>query len=337
MTVLSRDSQRKAAWPAKKFMYPDSNLASTDGFRYALVLLRSPSDFVRIGCSNSLFKPSISSDANYHHSTSCQLPPADTKTGHLIGVDYMFDLVDFCTHSCFAGLIDISTKHDFGTYDENANEDPTYNPNSTGGKKVFMQYADNMLFKLTLGTTQVELCENVFRFDAVNTFTNVVRSTEAYDTITYRLQQRLALQQKLLKKQLEKIIAIRRNIEYLKLMNLIPFLLGFKKKMEIPYLSKCLQPYSSKKTVFFFRSNFKCQHFQYAQNEYFYVHGGTEFGTLSVKAISLEIMFLVCCLSCNVCVCAACRASGYEAQLFDMDMPGREYYPIPVMEFDGKR
>lgn len=36
-----------------------------------------------------------------------------------------------------------------------------------------MQYADNMVFKLTLGTTQVELHENVFRFDVVNRFTNV--------------------------------------------------------------------------------------------------------------------------------------------------------------------
>lgn len=43
-----------------------------------------------------------------------------------------------------------------------------------------MQCADNMLFKLTLGSPQVELCENVFRFDAVNRFTNVVRSAEAY-------------------------------------------------------------------------------------------------------------------------------------------------------------
>lgn len=43
-----------------------------------------------------------------------------------------------------------------------------------------MQYAGNMLFKLTLGTTQVELHENIFRFDTVNRFTNVIRSTEAY-------------------------------------------------------------------------------------------------------------------------------------------------------------
>ncbi|KAM9628837.1 LOW QUALITY PROTEIN: ankyrin and armadillo repeat-containing protein [Morphnus guianensis] len=139
-------------------MYPDSNFASTDAFRYALVLLRSPSDFVRIGCWNLLFKPFISSDANYHRSTSCQVPPGDTKIGLiLISVDYMVEVWGMHTQG------------------------------------------------------------NVY-------------------TVTYRLQQRLALQQKLLKKQLEKIIAICRNIEYLKLMTLVPFLLGFKKKMEIPNL-----------------------------------------------------------------------------------------------------
>lgn len=36
-----------------------------------------------------------------------------------------------------------------------------------------MQYVDNMVFKLALGTTQIELHENVFRFDVVNRFTNV--------------------------------------------------------------------------------------------------------------------------------------------------------------------
>lgn len=92
--MLSEDSQWTAR-PAKKFMFWDSNFASTDGFRYALVLLRSPSDFERTGCWNLLFKPFISLDANSHHRTSCQLPPAyiDTKIGQiLISVDYMAEV-----------------------------------------------------------------------------------------------------------------------------------------------------------------------------------------------------------------------------------------------------
>lgn len=62
----------------------------------------------------------------------------------------------------------------------------------------------------------------------------------------HRLQQRLALEQKLLKKQLEKIIAICRNLEYLRLMNSDSAFFGFKKKMEILNLSKCFQLYARK-------------------------------------------------------------------------------------------
>ncbi|KAM6080376.1 LOW QUALITY PROTEIN: ankyrin and armadillo repeat-containing protein [Theristicus caerulescens] len=315
-----------------------------------------------------IFCPSISSDMNYHHRTSCQLPPAyiDTKMRQiLIRVDYMVEVWGIYTQRemCrFAGLIDIFTKHDFeGTCDENTNEDPIYNPNSTGKKKVsFMQYADNMLFKLTLSTTQLELHENVFRFDAVCSPTVTCQSAAEVSSSAKGSEETTG-----------------KNHSYLaecrvpQVNKLIPFLLGFKKKMEIPNVSKRLQPYSSKKTVTLLL--IKCQCFQYAQNEYFYVHRGTEFdvSTPSVKDISLKIMILVCCLSYNVHMCmslqlikyertlyvvkisirdkektilspgvnrfASCPASGYKAQLFDMDMPGREYYPIPVMEFDGKR
>ncbi|KAM9235852.1 LOW QUALITY PROTEIN: ankyrin and armadillo repeat-containing protein [Leptosomus discolor] len=121
---------------------------------------------------------SIGSDANYHHNVSCQLPPAyiDTKIGQiLISVCYMAESLG---HTYLKrNLSDFE-----GTCNENINEDPTYNPNSTGGnnKVCFMQYAGNILFKLTLGTTEVELHENVFRLDVVNRFTNVIRSAEAY-------------------------------------------------------------------------------------------------------------------------------------------------------------
>uniref|UniRef100_A0A8B9S6K0 Ankyrin and armadillo repeat containing n=1 Tax=Apteryx owenii TaxID=8824 RepID=A0A8B9S6K0_APTOW len=303
--------------------------------------------------------------ANYDQSTSCQLPPAyvDTRIGQiLISVDYMLKALwhgayipkekcvrfsklwrsemdidadgrpqtdgNIFSEFCSGSLIDISTEHDFeGIYDEHMNEDPTYNPNSTKEKSFFMQYADNMVLKLTFGSTQVEL-------------TNVIRTEDYLDTETYqRLQQRLALHQKLLMKQLEKNIAIHRNIEYLKLMRfLIPFLLGFKKKMEIPNLSKLLQPYSNHELKterelppFSLGQHFKCQHFQYAHNEYFHAHGGIEFdvGT-PIQDISEEIKVLAAYEKIQH------SASSHMAQVFDVDMPCREHYPIPIMEFDGE-
>lgn len=151
------------------------------------------------------------------------------------------------------GLVDLSSDPDFERiYDENMNEDPTYDPNSAQEKRLFMQYADNILLKLTFGTTQVQQHENVFKFDAIYRLTNLIRMTEDHlDTVTYqRLQQRLALQQKLVKKHLQNKTEIRKNIQYLKIMSfLIPVLIGFKRRMKIPNLNKLLQPYSGKRII----------------------------------------------------------------------------------------
>uniref|UniRef100_A0A8C3I6V2 Ankyrin and armadillo repeat containing n=1 Tax=Chrysemys picta bellii TaxID=8478 RepID=A0A8C3I6V2_CHRPI len=325
---------------------------------------------VGIYCLNQI--PSISLDSNYDHSTSCQLPPAyiDTRIGQiLISVDYMLKALwhgaympkekrvrfselwrssmdidmdgnpqtekNIFSEFCSAGLVDLSNEPDFeGIYDENMNEDPTYDPNSAQEKNLFMQYADNILLKLTFGTIQVQQHENVCKFDAAYGLSNVIKLTEDHlDTVTYqRVQQRLILQEKLVKKHLEKKAEIRKNIEYLKIMSfLIPFLLGLKRKMKIPNLNQLLQPYSDDKVKterelppFVFGPDFKCQHFHYIKNEYFHVHGGIEFdvGTPSLEDAVFD----------DIQICA----SNHVAQLLDPDIPYREHYSIPIMEFDGK-
>ncbi|XP_074858067.1 ankyrin and armadillo repeat-containing protein [Carettochelys insculpta] len=329
-----------------------------------------------IYCLNQI--PSISLDANYDHSTSCQLPPAyfDTRIGQmLISVDYMLKALwhgvympkekrvrfselwrssmdidmdgnpqtekNIFSEFCSAGVVDLSSEPNFeGIYDENLNEDPTYDPNSAQEKNLFMQYAEYILLKLTFGTTQVQQHENVCKFDAAYELSNVIRLTEDHlDTLTYQtLQQRLNLQQKLVKKHLEKKIEIRKNIEYLKIMSfLIPFLLSLKRKMKIPNLNQLLQPYSDDKVKterelppFMLGPDFKCQHFHYVNNEYFHVHGGIEFdiGTPSVEDVSEEIKAAFD----DIQNCA----SNHVAQLLDPDIPYREHYPIPTMEFSGK-
>ncbi|EMP26250.1 Ankyrin and armadillo repeat-containing protein [Chelonia mydas] len=331
---------------------------------------------VGIYCLNQI--PSISLDSNYDHSTSCQLPPAyiDTRIGQiLISVDYMLKALwhgvympkekrvrfselwrsgmdidmdgnpqtekNIFSEFCSAGLVDLSNEPDFeGLYDENMNEDPTYDPNSAQEKSLFMQYADNILLKLTFGTIQVQQHENVCKFDAAYGLSNLIRLTEDHlDTVTYqRLQQRLILQQKLVNKHLEKKTEIRKDIEYLKIMSfLIPFLLGLKRKMKIPNVNQLLQPYSDDKVKterelppFVLGPDFKCQHFHYIKNEYFHVHGGIEFdvGTPSVEDVSEKIKAAFD----DIQNCA----SNHVAQLLDPDIPYREHYSIPTMEFDGK-
>ncbi|XP_034285200.1 ankyrin and armadillo repeat-containing protein isoform X2 [Pantherophis guttatus] len=332
---------------------------------------------VGIYCLNQI--PSINLDANYDQSTSCSLPPAyfDTRIGQmLIAVDYMLKalwhgvympkekrvrfselwrssmdidqdgvpqtLKTPAAEFCLAGLIDITKEPEFqGIYDENMNEDPTYNPNSTEEKTFFMQFADHIILKLTFATTKIQQYEDVFLFDAAYNLSNAIRMTEDHlDAFSYqRLQQRLSLQLKLLKKHLEKKEDIQKNIAYMKLISfLIPFIINLKRKNKVPNLSRLLQPYSDDKVKterelppFLLGTDFKCQHFLYAQNQYFHLHGGIEFdvGTPSVEDVSKEVKAAYD--EMHTC------AINHLTQLLDPDAPYREHYPIPVMDFDGKR
>ncbi|KAM4626878.1 ankyrin and armadillo repeat-containing protein [Discoglossus pictus] len=217
---------------------------------------------VGIYCFNQA--PSISLDANYDRSTSCQLPPAyyDTRVGQiLISVDYMIkslwhgtymakekrvrfaefwrSLMDIDANGqpqtkknifaefCTAGLIDITSDPVFdGIYSQNCDFDPTYEPNKPEEKSLFMEYVDSMTLKMTCFTVQVEQYENLFLYDASYLLSNVIRLPEDHlDPVMYqRLQQRLNIHQKVVRENLEKKAEICKNIAYLKL---ISFLVPF--------------------------------------------------------------------------------------------------------------
>lgn len=147
-------------------------------------------------------------------------------------------------------MVDITKDPDFnGIYDEDMNEDPTYDPNSPEEKAVFMKYAENIMLKLTFSTIQVQQCENVFIFETAYWLTNAIKCNQDYlDICTYqRLQQRLYLQKKVIQKHFEKKTDLRKGIRYLKLICfLTPFLLSLKKKMKVPYLDSLLPLFSGK-------------------------------------------------------------------------------------------
>ncbi|XP_054945023.1 ankyrin and armadillo repeat-containing protein isoform X12 [Physeter macrocephalus] len=327
---------------------------------------------VGIYCLNQI--PSISLEANYDQSSSCQLPPAyyDTRIGQiLINIDYMLKALwhgiympkekrarfselwrtimdidpdgkpqtnrDIFAEFSTAGLIDITKDPDFdGIYDEDMNEDPTYNPNSPEEKAVFMKYAENILLKLTFSTTQVQQCENVFIFETAYWLTNAVRYNQDYlDICTYqRLQQRLYLQKKIIQKHFEKKTEIRKGIGYLKLICfLTPFLLSLKKKMKVPYLSSLLQPFSDDKVKterelppFIYGRDFKCQNFHYKEDQYFHVHGGIEFD-ISTPSIENALEDFKNNLE---------KIRDCAANTFAEDSGYKEYYSIPTMKLNGK-
>ncbi|XP_040827784.1 ankyrin and armadillo repeat-containing protein [Ochotona curzoniae] len=327
---------------------------------------------IGIYCLNQI--PSISLEANYDQSSSCQLPPAyfDTRVGQiLINIDYMLKALwhgiympqekrarfselwrtimdidpdgkpqtskDIFAEFSAAGLIDITKDPDFdGIYDEDINEDPTYDPNSPEEKAIFMKYAENIMLKLTFSTTQVQQCENVFIFETAYWLTNAIKCNQDYlDICTYqRLQQRLYLQKKIIQKHFEKKKEIRGGLGYLKLICfLIPFLLSLKKKMKVPYLSSLLQPFSDDKVKterelppFIYGQDFKCQNFYYKENQYFHVHGGIEFD-ISTPSIENALEDFKNNLE---------KIRDYAAHTFGEESGYKEYYPIPVIEFYGR-
>uniref|UniRef100_A0A2K6LKT7 Ankyrin and armadillo repeat containing n=1 Tax=Rhinopithecus bieti TaxID=61621 RepID=A0A2K6LKT7_RHIBE len=320
---------------------------------------------IGIYCLNQI--PSISLEANYDQSSSCQLPPAyyDTRIGQiLINIDYMLKALwhgiympkekrarfselwrtimdidadgkpqtnkDIFSEFSSAGLTDITKDPDFNEiYDEDVNEDPTYDPNSPEETAVFMKYAENIMLKLTFSTTQVQQYENVFIFETGYWLTNAIKYNQDYlDICTY---QRL---QKDYSKHFEKKKDIRRGIGYLKLICfLIPFLLSLKKKMKVPYLGSLLQPFSDDKVKterelppFIYGRDFKCQNFHYKENQYFHVHGGIEFD-ISTPSIENALEDFQKNLE---------KIRDCAANTFREDSGYKEYYSIPVMEFHGK-
>ncbi|XP_006864131.1 PREDICTED: ankyrin and armadillo repeat-containing protein [Chrysochloris asiatica] len=327
---------------------------------------------IGIYCLNQI--PSISLEANYDQSSSCQLPPAyyDTRIGQiLINTDYMLKALwhgiympkekrsrfselwrtildidpdgkpqtskDIFAEFSTAGLVDITKDPDFeGIYNEDMNEDPTYDPNSPEEKAVFMKYAENIQLKLTFSTTQVQQYENIFIFETAYWLTNAIKYNQDYlDICTYqRLQQRLYLQKKIIQKHLEKKTDIRKEMGYLKLICfLTPFLLSLKKKMKVPYLSSLLHPFSDDKVKterelppFIFGQDFKCQNFHYKENQYFHVHGGIEFD-ISTPPIENALEEFQKNLE---------KIRDCAANTFGEDSGYKEYYSIPVMEFHEK-
>ncbi|XP_029461858.1 LOW QUALITY PROTEIN: ankyrin and armadillo repeat-containing protein [Rhinatrema bivittatum] len=332
---------------------------------------------IGIYCLNQI--PSISLDANYDLSTTCQLPLAyyDTRVGQiLISIDYMIKALwhgvympkekrvrftdlwrssldidangipqtskDILAEFCSAGLIDISKELEFAhIYTTSLNMDPTFEPDDPEEISLFMQYVDNILLKMLYYITHVEQHDNIFTFDAAYDLTNVIQLLEdQLDLVTYqRLQQRISLQNKVVMNSIEKKAEIRKNITCLKLISfLVPFFLGLKKKAKIPDLNQLVLPLSDDKLKterelppLIIGPDFRCQHFQYKRNEYCHMHGGIELdiGTPSVGDLPEEIK-------------AACNgiheiADSSLRQLLDPDTAYRDAYPLPVMEFNGRR
>ncbi|XP_036395920.1 ankyrin and armadillo repeat-containing protein [Megalops cyprinoides] len=332
---------------------------------------------IGIYCFNQT--PFLSLEPNYDKSTSCQLTPAyyDTMVGQmLVNIDYTMKALwhgafmpaekrvrfselwrssmgvdangapqtkkDVFAEFLTAGLMDISEDPCYqGIYDEGANTDPTYEPNSPEEEKLFSQHSDSILLKLTAYLTSCQQHENLFVFESGHTLASAVRLTEdRLELALYqRLQQRLALHEALVSGCLQRRAETCRNLAYLRLIAfLVPFLVALKKKMKIPDVSQMLPAFSGDKLKterelppLLLGPNFTCKHFPYRQDEYFHLHGGIEFdvGTPPLDEVSAEIKEGYAALQS--------MSTEHLNELLSQHAVYREHFPIPTHELGGKR
>ncbi|KAK2904788.1 hypothetical protein Q8A67_006587 [Cirrhinus molitorella] len=322
--------------------------------------------------------PVISLVPNYDQSSTCQLPPAyyDTKVGQiLINIDYTMKALwhgsyiprekrirfselwrsilavdsdgvpqtkkDVLTEFLNAGLTNISDDPSYqDIYKENIEVDPTYEPNSAEEEKLFSEYSENILIKLSAYLTSVRQHQNLFVFKASHSLSNAVRLTEDnIDLATYqRLQKRLSDHVIMVRKHLEKNAEVSRDLVYLKLITfLVPLLISLRKKMLIPNLSHMLPPLSDDKLKterevppHLLGPDFACKHFPQKQNQYFHLHGGIEFdvGTPPLDDITEEMKVAFRTLQT--------QAANYLSELLRQDSTYKTQFPIPLSEIEGK-
>ncbi|XP_022535803.2 ankyrin and armadillo repeat-containing protein [Astyanax mexicanus] len=333
---------------------------------------------VGIYCFNQV--PSISLEPNFDQSTSCQLSPAyyDTKVGQiLVNIDYTMKSLwhgayipkekrihftelwrssmgvdsngfphtrkDILAEFLTAGLQDVSDDPSYqGIYDRDSGDtDPTYDPDSAEEQKLFSQFAESVLLKITSYLTSVQQHENLFSFEGALSLSSVFRLTEdSVELSTYQqLQQRLARHSRLVKKHLGRKVELSQDLAYLKLIScLVPLLVALRKKMRIPDLSQMLPPISEDKVKterelppLLLGPKFSCRHFSYPPDQYFHLHGGIEFdtGTPELDDITEEIKLALSTLQ-N-------QASGYLKDLLWQENAYKKQFPVPLSEINGKR
>lgn len=223
--------------------------------------------------------PSITLEANYDCSTSCQIPPAyfDTRIGQILSnVDYMMKSL---WHGAYfpkdkrtkfaerwrqavnlntttgepetrrslqlvwteAGISDLAKDPELSeAYDALPDENKD-DPVAAEEKRHFMKHVDELALKLTLFQNTVNQHQNMFLIDASYHISSIVRS-DKIDLQSYeRLQRRLSVHQEFIRKTLPLKPEMKRQLALLKFISfMVPFLVAMKKRCKVPDVNNFL-------------------------------------------------------------------------------------------------
>ena len=227
--------------------------------------------------------PSITLEANYDCSTSCQIPPAyfDTRIGQILSnVDYMMKSL---WHGAYfpkdkrtkfaerwrqavnlntttgepetrrslqlvwteAGISDLAKDPELAqAYDALPVENKD-DPAAAEEKRHFMKYVDELALKLTLFQNTVNQHQNMFLIDASYHISSIVRS-DKIDLQSYeKLQRRLSAHQEFIRKTLPLKPEVKRQLALLKFISfMVPFLVAIKKRCKVPDVNNLLPAFT---------------------------------------------------------------------------------------------
>ena len=227
--------------------------------------------------------PSITLEANYDCSTSCQIPPAyyDTRIGQILSdVDYMMKSL---WHGAYfpkdkrtkfaerwrqavnlntttgepetrrslqlvwteAGILDLAKDPELTKAYDAVPDENKDDPVATEEKRHFMKHVDELALKLTLFQNTVKQHQNMFLTDANYHITSIVRS-DKIDLQSYeKLQRRLGAHQEFIRTTLLLKPEIKRLLCLLKFISfMVPFLIAIKKRCKVPDVNKLLPAFT---------------------------------------------------------------------------------------------
>ena len=227
--------------------------------------------------------PSITLEANYDCSTSCQIPPAyyDTRIGQILtDVDYMMKSL---WHGAYfpkdkrtkfaerwrqavnlntttgepetrrslqlvwteAGILDLAIDPELTEAYNSIPDENKDDLDATEEKKHFMKHVDELALKLTLFQNTVTQYQNIFLTDANYHISSIVKS-DKIDLQSYeKLQRRLGVHQEFIRNTLLLKPDIKRQLCLLKFISfMVPFLIAIKKRCKVPDVNKLLPPFT---------------------------------------------------------------------------------------------
>ncbi|OWF40013.1 ankyrin and armadillo repeat-containing protein-like isoform X3 [Mizuhopecten yessoensis] len=264
--------------------------------------------------------PNICLEANYDLSTSCQIPPAyiDTRIGQiLVNVDYMMKSL---WHGAYfpkdkrtkfseswrrnldidpngkvermkpllpefsgAGMLDITKDPDYANVYDDLPTEPVNDPEMNEERKFFMSFVEDLSMQMTFFQNHVQQYKDMYISEGDWLVSSVVKVLD--DRINHigyeRINTRLQMHEQIIKEKLGNKAEVRRNLYMLKLISfLTPFLIGMRKRMKIPDMSRLLPNLSSDECrterelpPLLLGPDFKCKNFHF-ENKLFHLHGG---------------------------------------------------------------